>query len=273
MNKIILTIIVDNRSECALSGEWGLCILVEYKDKKILLDSGSSDLFATNMKELGFDISDIDYATLSHAHYDHANGWPHFLSENRTAKLFLRQTTSDNCFKKIFIFKKYIGIPRKMTEKYADRIEFVTGDYMICDGVWLIPHKTMGLDSIGRRELMFQKHGRKYVPDDFSHEQSLVLETDKGLVILNSCSHGGVTNIVNEVSDTFPGKHICAYIGGMHLFNKSEEEVRVVAEGILETGIERICTGHCTKNRAYNIMKETLGDRLTQFSVGMRIEV
>ena len=269
----ILTVIVDNRSECALSGEWGLCILTRHRGNNILLDAGSSDLFAVNMKELGSDIADVDFATLSHAHYDHANGWPRFFAENSRAKLYLRVTTADNCYRKKLIFKKYIGIPRKMTEKFADRIEFVTGDHMLCDGAWLIPHKTQGLDENGRRELMFQKHGRKYVADDFSHEQSLVLETDRGLVILNSCSHGGVINIVNEVTGTFPGKHIHAYIGGMHLFNKSEEEIRAVAAGLSQTGIDRIHTGHCTKDRAYHIMKETLGERITQFAVGMRIEI
>ena len=240
----VLTIIVDNRSECALSGEWGLCVHIEHRGNKILLDAGSSDLFAVNMKELGMSITDVDYATLSHAHYDHANGWPRFFNDNSKAKLYLREPTADNCYAKKFIFKKYIGIPKKMTERFSDRIEFVSGDYALCDGAWLIGHKTPGLDAIGRRELMIRKNGRKYVSDDFNHEQSLVLETDRGLVILNSCSHGGVINIVNEVTETFPGKHIYAYIGGMHLFNKSEEEIRAVAAGISKTGIDRIYTGH-----------------------------
>ncbi len=269
----IMTVIVDNKSDCSLSGEWGLCILIEYAGKKILLDAGSSDLFATNMKELGFDISDVDIATQSHAHYDHSNGWPCFFSENQKATLFLRESTADNCYAKKFIFKKYIGIPRRMNEKFSDRIKYVSGDHKLIDGVYLIPHKTEGLESIGRRELMFQKQGRRFVPDDFSHEQSVVIETDKGLVILNSCSHGGVINIVKEVASTFPGKHIHGYIGGMHLFNKTEAEIRTVAADIATTGIERVITGHCTKDRAYHIMKETLGDRLDQFRVGMKIEV
>ena len=56
-----LTVIVDNISSEDLCGEWGLSILVEYKEKKILVDAGSTDLFAQNLKKLGFDINDIDY--------------------------------------------------------------------------------------------------------------------------------------------------------------------------------------------------------------------
>ena len=63
--KTKITVITDNIPNGGLSGEWGLCLLVEYKDKKILVDAGASDLFLTNMKELGFETDDVDFATLS----------------------------------------------------------------------------------------------------------------------------------------------------------------------------------------------------------------
>ena len=125
MEKTKLTVIVDNIPQGDIKGEWGLSILVEYKDKKILVDTGASSLFAENMKKLGFCIEDVDY---------------------------------------------------------ADRIEFATGDYRLCDGVYLIPHKTPGVQEIGKREMMYLKTPQGFVPDNFSHEQSLVIDTDKGLV-------------------------------------------------------------------------------------------
>ena len=79
-------------------------------------------------------------------------------------------------------------------------------------------------------------------------------------------------NIINEVKQTFPEKHIHGLIGGLHLFNKSNEEVRNVAREIKNTGIEYVCTGHCTKERAFAIMKEELGDMIEQFKVGLVIE-
>ena len=267
-----MTVIVDNVSDNGIKGEWGLCILVEHEGKNILVDAGASDLFAQNMKKLGKDIQDIDYGVLSHAHYDHANGIPRFLDENKKAKFYLRETTAENCYAKKFIFRKYIGIPRKMTKNYSDRLEFVSGDYKLCDGVYLVPHKTGGLESIGKREMMYIRTKDGWRPDNFSHEQSLVFDTDKGLVIINSCSHGGAVNIINEVKSTFPNKHIYELVGGFHLFNKSEKEIRSVAKNILETGIDYVCTGHCTKDRAYGIMKEELGDRLEQLHVGLTVD-
>jgi 7,8-dihydropterin-6-yl-methyl-4-(beta-D-ribofuranosyl)aminobenzene 5'-phosphate synthase len=273
-----MTVIVDNTSSGALKGEWGLCILVETGDKKILVDTGGSRLFARNLKALGFDISDIDYGILSHAHYDHANGMPKFFEENTKAKFYLREGTLENCyhrkplFGKFFKFRFYIGLPRNVLSKYSRRIQFVSGDYKLCDGAYLIPHKSGDLSFIGQREDMFLRTENGWIPDNFSHEQSLVIETEKGLVIINSCSHGGAVNIINEIKSTFPEKHIYGLIGGLHLFNKSDDEVRYVAREIKNTGIDYVCTGHCTKERAFMIMKEELGGKLEQLHVGLRKE-
>ena len=268
--KTELTVIVDNISSDGMAGEWGLSILVQHGDNKILADVGASGLFAENMKKMGYNVEDIDFATLSHAHYDHANGMPKFFKENKKAKFYVRESTEENCYAKKFIFKKYIGIPRHVLTNYTDRIEIVEGDYKLCEGAYLIPHKTKGLDVIGKRELMFQKTKEGWRPDDFAHEQSLVLFTQKGLLIINCCSHGGVVNIINEVRETFPGEHIYGIVGGFHLFNKSDEEIRNVAKAIDETGIDFVCTGHCTKERAYGIMKEILKDKLEMMRVGWK---
>ena len=269
-----ITVVVDNKEANGLPGEWGLSIVVDYAGKKILLDAGSSKMFLGNMQQLGIDVKDIDYATLSHAHYDHANGFPAFLDNNKKAKLYLRDKTAEDCYKKIYhIFKKYIGIPRKMLSDYSDRIEMVSGDYKLMDGVWLIPHKTKNLERIGQREKMVRKTSAGWKPDDFSHEQSLVVDTDKGLVILNSCSHGGAVNIINEVKKTFPDKEIYGLIGGFHLFNKTDEEVRDVARNLRDTGVGYVCTGHCTKDRAFEVLKEELGDIVCQMKSGYQIVI
>ncbi len=268
-----ITIIVDNKAEEASCSEWGLCILIRYSDKLILLDAGASDLFLDNLKRLGTDVKNIDHVVLSHAHYDHANGLPAFFDNNQKAKLYIRDAAEADCYHRKFIFRKYIGIPKKLLSEYGNRIEKVSGDYELMDGVWLIPHKTEGLCAIGKRESMYRRTKKGWMPDDFSHEQSLVIDTDKGLVILNSCSHGGVANIIEEVKKTFPDRNVYGMIGGFHLFNKSESEIRAQAKKIKDTGVEYVCTGHCTKNRAFYILKDELGDMVCQMKVGYRIVI
>ena len=156
---------------------------------------------------------------------------------------------------------------------YRDRIIYTDGDYEIIPGVYLIPHKTPNLKMVGKRESMYRKEHHRWIYDDFSHEQSLVFRTQKGLVIFNSCCHGGVANIINEVGTTFPTEKVYGIIGGFHLFNKSEEEIKNVIQQIKDTGIHYVCTGHCTKSRAYKILKNGLGDIVHQLKVGLQIEI
>ena len=110
-------------------------------------------------------------------------------------------------------------------------------------------------------------------PDDFSHEQSLVFETEKGLYIFNSCSHAGASEIIGEVCDTFPGRKVYAYVGGFHLYQKAPDEVAQFAERVEACGVEKIITGHCTGDAAFAILKERLGERITQFRAGLEMDI
>lgn len=51
--------------------------------------------------------------------------------------------------------------------------------------------------------------------DDYTYEQSLLLETETSLAIFSSCWDGGVDNIIREVWETFPKKHILAMAGSL----------------------------------------------------------
>ena len=265
-------ILSDNISDGAAQGEWGLCIYIEYNNQKVLLDTGASELFVHHAKSFGINLKDVNIAVLSHAHSDHANGMNEFFRKNEKAMFYLRESVGENCYVKKTIFHKYIGIPKGILKQYSDRIIYVSGDYKICDGIYLIPHKSPGLENVGKRENMYIRKERTWLPDNFSHEQSLVFDSEKGLVIFNSCSHGGASTIINEIKLTFPDKHVYALIGGFHLFNKTEKEIRDFAAEIRGTGINYICTGHCTGIKAYDILQDELGEVMHQLHVGLSIE-
>lgn len=267
------TILIDNLTKGALSAEWGLSVHIEYNGHPFLLDTGASDQFAQNARKLGIRLDQAEFGVLSHAHYDHADGMGAFFAQNEKAPFYLREGSRENCYGKKWIFHKYIGIHRGFLEKYKNRIIYAEGDYEIIPGVQLLPHKPADLKEIAKRNHLYVKENGRYLPDSFSHEQSLVLDTEKGLVIFNSCSHGGADNIIKEVSEAYPGKPICALIGGFHLYHTSEEGVRALAERIRNTGIEKIYTGHCTGEPAFQILKEELGSRVCQLYTGMEINI
>ena len=264
-----VTVLIDNIASASLCGEWGLSFFIEYEGKKILLDAGASDLFLENAKDLGIDLADADLAVLSHAHYDHGNGFVPFFEVNKKAQLYLQESCGENCYSLKEDGLKYIGLPEGILEDYPDRLVKVSGNCHLMDGVWIIPHTCEGLEQVGRAEKMFLKYADNLKPDNFSHEQSLVFETDAGLVIFNSCSHAGADRIIQEVRDVFPGQKIRAMIGGFHLFAKTSEQVYAFAQRLLEADVDVICTGHCTGDEAYAILKEVLKDRVSQFHSGL----
>ena len=266
------TVLVDNISKNDMNGEWGLSIYVEYDQNNILLDTGASELFFENAKKLGIDIRNTDYAVLSHAHYDHANGMKKFFQINDKAKFYLQDSCGENCYLKKWFFHKYIGIPKKILGDYKERIVYLNDDYTLLPGVSLLPHKTAGLFEIGKANMMYIRKESGWEPDDFSHEQSLVFDTKKGLVIFNSCSHAGADYIINEVARTYPDKKISAYIGGFHIYNQSNTKVKELVQRIRRTGIERIYTGHCTGKRPLHILQEELGEVVQPLFTGLVME-
>ena len=268
---MLAKILIDNLTRDELSPEWGLAVYIEHEDHRFLLDTGASHKFLQNAERMDIDVSQVEFGVLSHAHYDHADGIGAFFEQNKKAPFYLRAGAAENCYSCKKFFPRYIGIRKGLLERYAERIRCVEGDYEICPGITLLPHKTPGLEAVGKKIGMYVRKGWRMCADSFAHEQSLVLDTKKGLVVFNSCSHGGADNIIREVALSYPGKKIYAYIGGLHLYRRSDEDVRALAAQIRETGIENIYTGHCTGQRAFDLLKEELGDRIHQIYTGMEI--
>ena len=146
-----MTVLVDNIAKPPCRAEWGLSILIEADGKTILLDTGSSGLFAENAELLGIDLAAVDVGVLSHAHYDHADGMDAFFSRNDTARFLVRGCSRENCFGMDNGAPKYIGIRRGLMEEYRERICFTGGLYEISDGILLVPHRPADYSAIALR--------------------------------------------------------------------------------------------------------------------------
>ena len=267
------TVLVDNIGCPGIQGEWGLSIFIEYSDLKILLDTGASGLFAENARQMGLPLDQVDFGVLSHAHYDHADGILCFLKENSKAVFYLRDACEENCYRQTETFAKYIGIRKGTLKEAGDRIVRVSGTFSPAPGVWLLPHTTPGLEKAGEREKMFRQEGLRRRTDDFAHEQSLIFETDHGLVLFNSCCHGGADVVLKEAAAAFLGKPISALVGGFHLFNKSEDFILQLARSLQKIGVSQIFTGHCTGDPAFELLKRELGDRVQQLRCGLVMDL
>jgi len=265
-----MTVLIDNVATEPLVGEWGLSILITADDRSILLDTGASHLFAQNAERLGIDLNSVDTGVLSHAHYDHADGMDTFFSLNQEAPFLVREGTRENCFGIKDGALHYIGIQSGILKQHEARIQYVSGVYKIADGLWLVPHRKSDYTAIAMRNDLYTVCGQDRRPDDFAHEQSLVVETEKGLVVFNSCSHAGMTNILADISEMLGREDVYAYVGGLHLYKMTDEELDLLCGEIQRTAIKHIFTGHCTGDHAFNYLQGRLGPGIRQFSSGFR---
>ncbi len=265
------TVLIDNTAPDALLSEWGLSVYIEYRGHKVLLDAGKSGGFAENAQSLGIDLAAAEYGVLSHAHYDHADGMEEFFLRNSKAKFCLREGTEENCYSGEGEDRHYIGIKHGTLAAYRDRLLFCGAEHKLFEGAWLLSHRR-DMTAAGRLAHMYLLNGDDWSVDCFSHEQSLVFDTQKGLVVFNSCCHGGADIVIEEAGEAL-GKDVYALVGGLHLFRSDDEYVTDMMQRLRKTGVKRIITGHCTGERALEMLKNGLSDVVEEMSSGYVFEI
>lgn len=86
--KIRVTVLIENTSECGLTAEHGLSLFIEYAGKRILLDAGSSEAFYDNAAAFGVPLVRLDAYVLSHGHYDHSGGFGRIFRTDPNARVY-----------------------------------------------------------------------------------------------------------------------------------------------------------------------------------------
>lgn len=271
-------VLVENNSDDIFKGEHGLSFFIEHNGKTYLIDSGKTGLFLENASKLGVDLSDIDAAFLSHGHYDHSDGFEELFKINDDINVYLQKNSKG---KEYHSSERYIGISKSLLRDYHDRFSYVDGFSQVDSGVYICPHTTDGLSKRGEDAKLYCLCDGKMVPDDFSHEQTIVFEDGNDLYLFNSCSHGGVDNIITEVKDIFPEKEIKAFFGGFHLMGNdgvnscgfSQLEIEKLGKFLLDNTDANFYTGHCTGKIAGKWLKDILEERFVELHSGMIIDL
>ena len=256
----IVTLMENAACRDGLAFEHGLSLYIEACGKRILFDTGQSGAFAENAEKLGVDLASVDLAVLSHGHYDHGGGLLRFLEINQTAPAYLRREAFGGHYNGT---AKYIGLDEGL--KVSDRLIFAPDVLEIAPGITLYggpmalrqPIEPFGLTRLEKGE---------FIPEDFCHEQYLILEEGGKRVCLSGCSHRGVVNIAARFRPD-------VLIGGFH-FQKLTDPDRLeqAAEELLALG-GVFYTGHCTGEAQLAFLKQRMGDRLRQIHSGTEFTI
>jgi 7,8-dihydropterin-6-yl-methyl-4-(beta-D-ribofuranosyl)aminobenzene 5'-phosphate synthase len=68
-------------------------------------------------------------------------------------------------------------------------------------------------------------------------EQSLIIKSTKGLIIITGCAHPGIVNIVKKAKEIFPNDNIYLVLGGFHLFGASDSKLKAVIDDFKKLGV------------------------------------
>jgi 7,8-dihydropterin-6-yl-methyl-4-(beta-D-ribofuranosyl)aminobenzene 5'-phosphate synthase len=230
-----LTVVYDNHSHNPkLQTDWGFSCFVEGLEKAILFDSGADGrILLSNMEKMEIRPAAVEVVVLSHAHRDHTGGLDRLLVINPAIEVWLPHFFPAD-FKEAII-KRGAGVVS------------VEESREICEGA-----HTSG------------------VIEGWIKEQSLVLETEKGLVLMTGCAHPRIVHIIARVRETFK-KDIFMALGGFHLAGFQDKEIKEIIREFRDSGVRRVGPAHCSGDEARALFAEEYADDFLLIGAGKKI--
>ena len=231
-----LIIVYDNNPyDNKLYTAHGFSCLIRFGQRTVLFDTGGdSSTLLYNMRQLEIDPSDIDDVFLSHIDGDHTGGLSGFLAQNSDVNIYLPRSFPEG-------FKEEISLTGVHMEEISASRELLTGVYTTGElGSGLI-------------------------------EQSLVLKTGQGLVVMTGCAHPGIVEIISKAKEVVLGSRVYLAIGGFHLSGASPTQTEAIISSFKKIGVDKAAPCHCSGDEARLLFGKNYGANYIEVGVGKKI--
>jgi len=214
-----------------LTTAWGFATVIKTPNEIILFDTGgNSKILLSNMEKLGIYPSSIKKVVISHIHSDHLGGLEVFLERNSNVTVFIPSSFPQS-------------IKNMIIQKGAKFVE-ISAPRKISDFVYTT--------------------GELYGPPE---EQSLIIDSKKGLVVITGCAHPGIVNIVKRAKELMKRDEVYLVLGGFH-----HPPLSCVKE-FKELQVEKVAPSHCTGDLVREAFRKEYEENFIEYGVGKIIEI
>lgn len=247
---MIISVLTDNKPGAITSAEHGLSYLVEHDDKKLLFDTGQSNLFLKNAWLMGIEMININTIVLSHGHFDHGDGLQYLAGGDLICH--------PGCFVKRYrkADYSYIGLKNSKEElSLKFNLETSSMPYQISD-------KIVFLGEIPRLTVFESKHTpfvlESGIPDFVMDDSGIALLSDKGLFVITGCGHAGIANTLEHAKKVTGEEKIYGVMGGFHL-KKADLQTTKTIRYLQENHVKYVYPAHCTEQPAMELFHKNFG--------------
>ena len=215
----------------------------------------------------------------THGHFDHTGGLAAVLKISGKNDVYAHPdvfnerfaVTNEKGKDKI----RSVGLPEKKEDLCALGAVFHFNKNFdeVFNGVYLtgeIPRKTH-FEKEDKRLAVIENN--EMVQDLFKDDQSLVIKTEKGLVVILGCAHSGMINTLDHIKGYFTNENFHMVIGGTHMGFLDDLQVEKTIESLKVFNIDRIGVSHCTGLQAAARLKQAFGKKFFFAQAGTIIKV
>lgn len=240
----IIFIYENSLASKGLKHGFGFSCLIEQNKKKIIFDiGGDKNAFLFNIQKLKIKLNTITHIIFSHQHWDHTNGF----------KEIIQQLNSE-CL---------IYIPFKFDKKLLSQIP---------QNRKII--KTQNFTKIDNDFSLINLKGSSLILKEFFsvYEQSLIIQSNMGLIIITGCAHPGIIKILENIKKKF-NQEIYYVIGGFHLSRSFRKKIITIINNFNLLNIQNVIPCHCSGKNAIQLFKTKFKNKTYEIGTGSVIKI
>jgi 7,8-dihydropterin-6-yl-methyl-4-(beta-D-ribofuranosyl)aminobenzene 5'-phosphate synthase len=252
---MIISVLTDNHPGTRTPSEHGLSYFIEHDGKRLLFDTGQSDMFLKNAEAMKLSMATIDKVILSHGHFDHGNGLDYLSG--------YRLLCHSGCFVQRYrkTDRSFIGLKNSKDELAGKfEIETTVKPYEISEKILFlgeIPRLT-GFES-HTTSFIFEDGSPDYVMDD----SAITLILPEGLFVVTGCGHSGIVNTLEYAKKVTGINRLFGIMGGFHL-KEINHQTKETIRYLKENKLKYILPSHCTELPALSAFYSNFGIKLVK---------